>query len=171
MGSSGQFMQEAVVQGIHVTHVENHLIAKTGCYFTWDPMTSQRSSNVPFVRKCSQLGKTYVTTRGFTPKNALSHVKYVTRLTRVHMNLQGTKRYTLGKRTMSAIYVAMQPYTRLIWRYIRRDTYMSFDSSVMSVARVITQTVSFRLIKTFTQVRNHTSVVHVAKHTSTNTTW
>jgi hypothetical protein len=34
MGSSGHFIQEVVVQGILVTHVENHLTARTGCYFT-----------------------------------------------------------------------------------------------------------------------------------------
>jgi hypothetical protein len=156
---------------MHVTHVENHLTARTDFYFTWDPMISQRSLNVQFVRKCLQLGRTYVTTWGFISKNALSHVKYATRLTRAHMNWQGTKRHTLGKRTMSVTYVAMQPYTKLTWRYIRRDTSTNFDSSVMNVAKVITQTVSFRLIKTFTQARNHSNVMHVAKHTSTNTTW
>jgi hypothetical protein len=34
VGTSGHFIKKAVVQGIHVTRVENHLIAKTGCYFT-----------------------------------------------------------------------------------------------------------------------------------------
>jgi hypothetical protein len=34
MGSSGHFIQEAVVQGMHVTHVENHLTARTDFYFT-----------------------------------------------------------------------------------------------------------------------------------------
>ena len=170
VGWSGHVTQEVTVLDILVTRVENRLIARTGWDFIWDLMTWQRKSNVQFVRKCSQPAKTCIITWGFTPKNAHICVKYARRHSGVHMNWQATGRYTPRRRTMFVIYVAMQQYTKLTSRSIRRDTFVSSVLNVMSVGKVVTQTVSSRLTKRFIQVRNLSNVMHATRHTSTNTT-